>query len=364
LKPKKILIEIGHPAHVHLFKNLYWELLKKGWDGLFIAKDKDCVIDLLRTYQLPFELLGVNRKGVLNKILSLPVLAYKTWRIASQFKPDIFVSRVSPFSGYASFILRKPHITFTDTENVKLLDFISEPFADIVLSSTSYLREHGKKHLRYPGYHELAYLHPKRYQGDQNIYKSLGLNKNEKYAIIRFVSWTAHHDIGIEGISKENKLKLVKELSKIIRIFISSEEQLPPDLEKYQIKIKPEQMHDVLNFAQLYVGESVTMASECAILGTPTIVFIENRIYGVVIEQYAYGLLDILPLEQPDIDKCIKIAQDLISSNNPKQKQAKKRQKMLQQKIDVSSFMVWLIENYPESIDFVKGNKVNWSDFR
>jgi len=137
---KKVIIEIGHPAHVHQFKNMYWELVKLGWKGLFVTKDKECAIDLLKAYGLPHVVLGANRRSIIAKLSSLPFLCLRMLMIARKFGPEIFVSRVSPISGWVSFLMRKHHITFTDTENVKMLDSISEPFADVVLTSNAYLR--------------------------------------------------------------------------------------------------------------------------------------------------------------------------------------------------------------------------------
>ena len=43
----KIIFEIGHPGHVHQFKNLSSLLKKRGHEVLFAAKKKDCSIELL-----------------------------------------------------------------------------------------------------------------------------------------------------------------------------------------------------------------------------------------------------------------------------------------------------------------------------
>ena len=40
---------------------------------------------------------------------------------------------------------------------------------------------------------------------------------------------------------------------------------------KYQIRTSPDNMHDILANASLYIGEGATMASESALLGTPSI---------------------------------------------------------------------------------------------
>ena len=48
---------------------------------------------------------------------------------------------------------------------------------------------------------------------------------------------------------------------------------MPTDLEKYKLKINPIYIHTVLYYASLYVGDSQTMATEAALLGTPSIRF-------------------------------------------------------------------------------------------
>ena len=48
----KILIDIGHPAHVHIFRNLAKELEKDGHTVLFTCREKECTLDLLKAYRL------------------------------------------------------------------------------------------------------------------------------------------------------------------------------------------------------------------------------------------------------------------------------------------------------------------------
>lgn len=360
---KKILIEIGHPAHVHHFKNLFWELEKKGWQGLFVTKDKECAIDLLKSYKLPYTTLGTTKKGVAAKILSLPFFAFKLFAVALKFKPDIYISRVSPLSGWASWILRKPHITFTDTENVKKLDLISEPFADVVLTSDIYKRDHGKKQIRYPGYHELAYLHPNRFEPNPSILSLLGVKPHEKYAIVRFVAWTAHHDVGLAGMTLENKIKLVKQLSEQLKVFISSEGELPKVLQAYQINIPAQRMHDALYYAHLFVGESATMASECAVLGTPALYMNKVR-FGSTDDQISYGLLEQFSGSSQGQNDIITRAVDLAADDTSKEKIADKQKRMLADKIDVTAFMLWFVENYPRSRDQMRKRGFSFEQFR
>lgn len=360
---KRILMEIGHPAHVHHFKHLYWELEKRGWTGLFATKDKECAIELLEAYGLPYKTLGVNKSGIARKILSLPRFSLRMIKLAKGFKPDVLISRVSPLSGYASRVLGKPHLTFTDTENVRLLDSISQPFADVILTSDVYQREHGKKQLRYPGYHELAYLHPNRFVLDRTVLKEAGIDPDERYAIVRFVTWGAHHDIGHSGFNLQNRIKLVTELSRLIRVYISSEGDLPGELAGFRLQMRAEHMHQVLAHADFLVSESATMVAECAVLGVPSI-YINSVHLGYTDSLSRYGLISLFPGTEKGQDDAVEMALSMAKDIDLRQKHQPKRDIMLIQKIDVTAFMLWLVENYPRSIEQVRQPDFSFEAFR
>ena len=50
----RILIDIGHPAHVHLFKNFAHEMEKRGHELLFTCRDKEFEIALLEYNKLKY----------------------------------------------------------------------------------------------------------------------------------------------------------------------------------------------------------------------------------------------------------------------------------------------------------------------
>ena len=54
----KILFDMGHPAHVHFFKNTIWELEKKGHQVKVTARDKDVTIALLEAYGIAHVVRG------------------------------------------------------------------------------------------------------------------------------------------------------------------------------------------------------------------------------------------------------------------------------------------------------------------
>ena len=93
------------------------------------------------------------------------------------------------------------------------------------------------------------------------------------FFIMRFASLNAHHDSGIKGINTEIAQRLIDILAPHGTIYITSERPLEPQFEQYRIRINPLDMHHVMAFASLYIGDSQTMAAEAGVLGTPFIRF-------------------------------------------------------------------------------------------
>ena len=347
----KILIDIGHPAHVHYFKNFIKIMKKKGHKFFITARNKEVVFDLLSNNNLKFYNRGDGSNTSLGKLLYLIKADFRLYNIARKFKPDLFLSFSSPYAAHAAKLLDVPHIAFTDTEHAKIVNLAVVPFSDVICTPASFQKDFGKKHIRFNGYMELCYLHPNYFKPDPSVLDLLGVNKNEKYVIMRFVSWHASHDVGYSGLTLEMKRKAVEEISKYVKVFISSEGELPEDLKQYQIRIPPEKMHDALAFSTLFVGEGATMASECAMLGIPAI-YVNPLSAGTLKEQEKYGLIYGFRNSTGVINKAI----ELINTPNLQKEWQQRRQKMLADKIDVTAFMVWLIENYPESVKIMREN--------
>jgi uncharacterized protein len=166
--------------------------------------------------------------------------------------------------------------------------------------------------------------------------------------VMRFVSWDAYHDKGLNGFTDANKIKAVKAFSKYAQVFISAEKDLPPALDPYKIQIPPEKMHDVLAHAALFFGESATMASESAVLGTAA-VYLDQVGRGYTDEEEIYGLVYNFKNGLPDQEHAIQKGLELLKKPNLKQEIQENRRRFLENKIDVTAFMVWFVENFPAS---------------
>lgn len=327
---------------------------KKGHKVYFTTREKEFEIDLLTRYGFEFISFGKKYNSTIGKIFRLFVYNLKMLLTAIKFNPDIFLSHGSIYAAQISWFLRKVHISFEDTFNFEQIN-LYKPFTSTILTSNYKHPYLGKKNINYKGYHELAYLHPNRFKQDETILNELNLEENQKYVLLRFVSWEATHDKGHSGISLENKIKAVKEFGKYSRVLISSECELPEELMKYKIQIPPEKIHDVIAFASLVFGESGTMISEAAVLGTPGI-FLDNtgRLYTKE-EEEKYGLVFNFSESLTDQVKAIQKGIEILNNNNYKHFN-KKRKKLLSDKIDVTAFTVWFVENYPNSVRIMKEN--------
>jgi hypothetical protein len=347
----KILIDIGHPAHVHYFKNMVKALEIKGFSFHFTLRERDSTVALMDKYSFSYTKRGKGGKNIITKLLAMPIMDFKVLMAALKFKPDMFVSFASPYAAQVACLLRKPHITFDDTEHAVFAHKLYRPFSSVVLSPQSYFKPIEKKQILFDSFMELCYLHPKYFTPGESVISELGLIKDEKYCILRFVSWDANHDVGQKGLDFSSKIKLVKELSKHCKVFISSESALPKDLEEYRYRLHPSRLHDALSFASLYIGEGATMASEAAMLGTPSI-YVNTLDAGTIQDQINYGLLFMFKNSIGVIEKAVEI----LNMSNPEEHFKKKRDIMLSKKIDPTAFMVWFIENYPRSERIMREN--------
>jgi predicted glycosyltransferase len=357
----RVLIDIGHPAHVHLFKNLAWKLQENGHRVLFTCRDREHVVYLLKTYGFVYENFGKHYKTIQGKLYGLAKNEMQMFNTALSFKPDIFVSHASMIAAHSSFLVRKPYITLEDTFCMGQARF-RMPFTDVVLTGDYPHPSLGKKEIQYPGYHELAYLHPNVFTPDESVLDSLGVGKGEKYAIVRFVAWAAVHDLGHVGMSLDNKMKLVNALAKNMKVFISSEAELPSELKDYQISIRPDEMHSALAFAHLFVGESGTMASEATVLGTPAVLFLHDNKYGSLIDQKRYGL-EIYEFDDVSVTQGIERATVMAGDNEIKEMYRFKKDKLINDKIDVTKFMVHII-NRVETNKIIALSPINWDVFK
>ena len=336
----KILLDILHPAHVHFFRSAITNLKKEGHKVFITARDKDLTLKLLNLYKITYNCISTesgSKMGLSAELLSRNRKLISTIRKEG---PSVLASIGGISTAQAGFLTRTRNLTFYDTENATVSNLLSYPFATEVVTPDCYRGWVPKrKHVTYAGYHELAYLHPARFTPDADVLRAHGVDPEEPFSVIRFVSWKALHDVKARGLTLKGKRKLVQTLEKLGKIYITSETGLPAEFEPYRLPITPEKIHHLLAFANLFIGESATMASESVILGTPA-VYIDAAGRGYTDEQEEkYGLCSNFKPWQ--IDEAVSRAGQLMLDNVKNIPSFRARvDQMLSDKIDVTEFVV------------------------
>lgn len=335
----RVLFEISHPSRVHNFKHVIWELEKNGHKVKLAAINKDVTYNLLDAYDFDYEKLGVNIPGSLIKKVPLLVGGVmRYYSIAKKFKPDLFISSYSPISAIVSRLYGKKHLAFHDTENTRLTDHIVRPFTDVICTPECFLKDFGKKQVRFQGYKELCYLHPKYFKPDPNTLTKLGIGIEDSIIFLRLASFTAHHDINQQGIT--NPLDLISRLEKYGRVILSSEVK-NPKLSKYETSFNPEDIHSLLHYSKIYIGDSATMATEAAILGTPSIYIstLMGSLGNLSELEGKYKLVFSYKKDNKAYDKIFEILNDQASKEIWKTR----KEAMLREKIDINQLLYDMI---------------------
>ncbi len=339
----KILIDLNHPAHFHYCKNFIKAAEQQGHQVKIVARKRFPTFELLDSEGMRYVDRGPGGKGLVGKLLYFVKGDYQVWKAARRFKPDAFLAFMSPYAPQVGWLMRKPVYLFDDTEHAKLHKITTYPFCTRIYSPRSFRGSLGEKQTKFNSFMELAYLHPDVFTPDPHILNELGLQEGDKFVILRFVSWDAHHDVGHSGMSLSNKIKAVQELSAHAKVLITSEGELPKELEGYRVKIAPHRMHHALYYASLLMGESATMASEAAMLGTPAI-FMDNDGRGYTDElEKKYGLVSNFTESDEDQLKAINRALELL--HVPGEENETKRQKILQENESLTQYMLKEIVN-------------------
>ena len=353
----KVLFYLNHPAHFHLFKNVFINLKSKGIDFKVVCKKKDVLEDLLTGSGTPYTNVQVKERTTSkwSMIKSIIQRGLKQLKIVRQYKPNLMIGTAFELA-HIGKLTGIPFVSVNedDADMIPLWSKYSYPYATHILSP--YVCNNGKwnhKTVNYDSYHELAYLHPDHFSANREIVEKYFSTKTP-YVIIRFAQLTAHHDKGITGINLDISNKLVEILKPHADIYITSERPLETELEPYRLRIDPLDMHHVMSFATLYIGDSQTMAAEAGVLGTPFIRFndfVGKLGYLAELEdkyELGYGILT------SEVQKLYDTTERLISDPDLKDRYQVRRQKMLSEKLNAAEFLTWFIEHYPESVEKTK----------
>ena len=345
----KVLVYLGHPAHFHNYKNTISALKADGHEVEVLIKKKDILEDLLKNAGMPYHnILEEGRKNSKIGILIGTIKrALRINRFCKSFQPDILTGS-SVENSWIGPIRKIPVINIgeDDASVVPYYARLTYPGASVIICPDSC--NCGKweyKAVKYHGYQELAYLHPENFTPDKKVVTKY-IDATIPYFIMRFSGLKAHHDNGVRGINNDIAKKLISLLEPHGNVFITSERPLGEELEKYRISINPLDIHHVMAFADIYIGDSQTMAIESGVLGIPFIRF--NDFVGQIgvlseLENYYQLGFGIRPDNEEKLYKTVKC---LLMMDNRSEVFQSRRQKMLSESINFADFLTNYIESY------------------
>lgn len=337
----KFLFDLNHPAHVHFFRHPMALLRERGHQIVVTSRDKDMALPLLEELGIGHEVLSALKKGgALSLAGELARRDAALYHVAKRHRVQAMAAIGGTFIAHVGRVTGIPSLVFYDTENATLQNLITYPFAHRVVVPRCYGGWLPRRHLRYDGYHELAYLRPNRFMPDKSVAIRNGLDSARDNFFLRVVSWQANHDVLESGWSVALLRQLVSWLARLGKVHVSSEAELPADLAEHAYQGRVSEVHHLMAHCRLFVGESATMASECAVLGVPAI-YAAHTGRGYTDEQEArYGLVG--NVRRLEWDALVRAMEDLLA--RPAAVYGERRERLLADTIDVAEYAANLVE--------------------
>ena len=267
----KVVVDIAHYPHLNFFKSAIFYLINRGIDVRIIVQPRANLTSILEyEYGLPYESFGHYQSSMFGKLLNLAIRGVKVLNYLHNSQCDVVTGMGFPYSAPVAFILKKPSVAFTDDIEQKSYYYLYKSFAtNIVLPECFHTR--AKNMLKYKGFKELAYLHPKYFTPSRSILKEYNITPN-KYVFIREVSNTSLNYYGLKEGALSEICPYLKDMGFDIVLSLENKE-LKRQYEDYCIILNEpvSAIHSLLHYASLTIASGDSMSRESCLVGTPAI---------------------------------------------------------------------------------------------
>ncbi len=335
----RVLFDITHPAHVHIFRHVMGMLREEGHDVLVTARAKDVALDLLEQYDIPHRTLSTRRTGLLPMGRELLTRNLRLWRLVRREQPDVMLAETGVSIGPVGKLTGVPTVVFDQPDLATLQQSVGMPFATYICTDRRYRRNFGSRHVRFNGVLAQLYLDPQRWTPDPSPLRRAGVDPDSPYVVIRLVSWSATHDAGRVGLSTDELLQAIRRLERHGRVVISSEDPLPEPLRAYENPVPPRHFLDLLGLATLCVAEGGTVCVEAGLQGTP----------AICCNSYDFGYLQFLESHglirfTEHLDHALREAGDMLGREHLKAEWRRRADQYFQATDDVLGFVRRMID--------------------
>jgi uncharacterized protein len=357
----RFLLEAHHPAHIHFFKNPIRIWRDRGDEVLLLGRDRDVMKQLLAAYPfIPSEIVTGASRGSRFPLREMLARQAAVGSAIRRFRPSIVVSLMGSYT-QASRLFNVPNIIFTDSEFQSFNHRIAHPFATRIYTPQCFWKPLGDKQRRYNGYHELAFLHPRRFSARREALAPLCVNGGPsingasrggptapepgQYVVIRTSAWDTLHDIGESGLGPSFD-GLMRELLAKYSVYVVPEGgKIAPEWAKHKLSVPPEDYHDVLAFARLVITEGASTASEAACLGVPSVYVNSTRRGYLEDQERRYRLV----FNFTDARAAARKVTELLAEPPAPEALAAARARLIADHIDVTDFVVDELDRFIES---------------
>ena len=191
----RFYVDILHPTDAHFFHHFIDDMRARGHEFLVASREKECAVDLLDGFGIPHTVASRQAHGTAGLLAELGRRVAFATAAAYRFDPDYLIGLWGPVVAPVSKLVRGRSVVLYDNEAARTVNKTVYRLCDVFCSPRCYQDDAGPHHVRYPGYQQLAYLHPKRFRADASRLAQYGFGE-ERLFVVRFVSWEAAHDIG------------------------------------------------------------------------------------------------------------------------------------------------------------------------
>ena len=328
----KILFDIGHPAHVHLFKNFIL-FLKKDHDITVTAREKEVTTLLLNYYgidHLALSFPGRNMLGLFKELINRNrklIALHNRENFDLAFGTSVSIAHLSALLG-----IKSCNFSEDDDSVIPIQAFITYPFTSKIINPDCVrFNKWCNKRVLHSSYHELAYLHPNNFTPNPSVVEMYGLELRN-YIIIRLSAFNAHHDLKNKGISESLYRDIINILSDYTLI-VSDENTILNS-------IKPWHMHHLLSYAKMMISDSQTMTAEAAVLGVPSIRY--NSFVGRIsyLEELEHKYELTYGYRPGQDSEMIDRVKEVLNKKDVHEVWQKRRKIMLSDKVDFNKWMI------------------------
>ena len=365
----RILIEAHHPAHIHFFKNAIRIWQERGDRVLLLGRDRDGMKRLLAAYGwIPSQIVSSTGRSNRFPLREMLLRQLAVARAVRNFRPSLVLSLMGSYT-QASRLLGVPNIVFTDSEFQSFNHRIAHPFATRIYTPSCFWKPLGPKQRRYPGYHELAFLHPRRFTAQRSVLERLSSNRlgstavsgearaaaasaratqhpgPGEYVVIRTSAWNTLHDIGQSGIGAHLDSLMALLLPRYSVYIVPEGGQLGAQWAAHRLTVPPDEYHDVLGFAALVITEGASTASEAACLGVPAVYVNTTRRGYLEDQERRYQLV----YNFTDPEAAMRKIRELIQAPPDAGELESSRRRLVAEHVDVTDYVVSELDRFADA---------------